>query len=147
MAMLTFYVQTHFWLGFRKEGLVVVSPLFLVMANTYMEYFKKIFIGMLSSALDMQMTSSYFGHIRKMWKHCCTIWTELNKTFHSFHDEKKKHLDVLITCIEYRFNVFAYQTTIHKTIFELQFLHLSILISDNPGTYQHEKHYWKHPSR
>ena len=121
MEMLTFYVETtYFVMGSniyrQEEGLAMGSPLSLVLANIYMEYFEEMALG--STSLKPSMWLRYIDDTFILWPHQEDVQTLLDhgnsiQPFIQFTKEKEQDnklplLDVLLTCTEQGFRSSVY---------------------------------------
>ena len=120
--MLTFCVETtYFGMGSdiyrEEEGLAMGSPLSLVLANIYMEYFEEMALG--STSLKPSMWLRYIDDTFILWPHqedVQTLLDHMNSIRPSIQSTKEKEqdnkllfLDVLVTRPERGFRSFLYR--------------------------------------
>ena len=143
MEMLTFCVETtYFVMGsdiYRQEGLVMGSPLSLVLANIYMECFEEMALG--STSLKPSMWLRYVDDTFILWPHqedvqilldhVNSVRPSIQFTMEKEQDNKLPFLDVLVTRTEQGFRSSVYR----KLTFTGQYLNFN---SHHPYTVKKE---------
>ena len=114
MEMLTFYVATtYFGMGsdIYRQGLAMGSPLSLVLANIYMEYFEEMALGSISLKPSMWLryvddTFFLWFHqedVQTLLDHVNSIQPSIQFTIEKEQDNKLPFLNVLVTRTEQGF--------------------------------------------